>query len=109
MAQHIGANPPSRHKSGLSGVHDMLKDRPKAGSQSLGQQLIVAAEEGDGAVAVYQGLGALALVPQGDDPLSHGGRQGDALLSLKGILQDCQQLWAQHLPYLGKELIRKAV
>ena len=87
----------------------MLKGRPKAGSQSLGQQLVVAVEEGDGAVAAQQGLGALALLKQGDDPLNYGGWQAEAMLSLKGILQDRQQLWAQHLPELGEELIGQAV
>ncbi len=87
----------------------MLKGRPKAGSQSLGQQLLVAVGEGNGAVAVQQGLGALALVQQGDDPMSHGGWQAETMLSLKGILQDCQQLWAQHLPEMGEELIGQAL
>ncbi len=66
----------------------MLKGRPKSGSQNLGQQLEVAVEVGNGAVFVQQGLGALALVQQGDDALSHGGWQEEAMLSLKGILQD---------------------
>jgi len=109
MAQHPIANLPTRHKSGLSRVHHMLKSRPKAGSQSLGQQLVVVIEEGNGAVAVQQGLGALSLVQQGDDLLADGGWQAEAMLSLKGILQDCQQLFAQHLPELGEELIRQAV
>ncbi len=65
---------------------------------------MVSVEEGNGAVAVQQGLGALALIRQDDDPLSHGGRQAEVTLSLKGLLQDCQQLWAKHLPELGEEL-----
>ena len=51
----------------------MLKGRAESGGQCLGQQLLVAIEDGDGAVAVQRGSGALALVQQGDDPLGHGG------------------------------------
>ena len=87
----------------------MLKGGPKVGSQSLSQQLLVAVEEGNGAVAVQQGLGALALVQQCDVPLSHGVWQAEAMQSLKGILQDGQQLGAQHLPEMGEELLRQVV
>ena len=57
-----------RHKSSLSGVDHMLRSRPKSGCQRLGQQVVIAVEEGDGAVAVQRGSGALALVQQGDNP-----------------------------------------
>ena len=41
--------------------------------------------------------------------MSHGGWQAEPLLSLKRLLQDCQKLWAKHLPCLGEELIGQAV
>ena len=49
IAQHLIANPAVWVGSSL------LEGRPKAASQSLGQQLVVAAEEGNGALAVQQG------------------------------------------------------
>ena len=42
-------------------------------------------------------------VQQGADPLNHGDCQPEAMLSFKGLLQDCQQLWHKHLPELGEE------
>ena len=44
---------------------------------------------------------------KGDDPLSHGGpaqleRPFFWVGYLKGLLQDCQQLWAKHIPELGE-------
>ena len=62
---------------------------------------MVAVEEGNGSVAVHQGLGALALVQQGDDSLSYGGWQAEAMLSLKRLLQDRQQFWPKHRPEMG--------
>ncbi len=87
----------------------MLKGRPEPGGKCLGQQLVVAVEEGDGAVAVQREPGALALVQQGDDPLSHGGWQARGMLGLKGLLQNCLQLWAEQVPELSIELTRQAI
>ena len=87
----------------------MLKRRPKPAGQRLGQQFVVAAEETDWTVAIQQGSGALALVQQGDDTLSHGGWQSRGMLSLEGVLQDCQQLWAKQIPELREELIWQAI
>ena len=63
----------ARHKGSLSEVDHMLEGRPKCACQRLGQQLVIAVEEGDGAVAVQRGSGALALIQQGNNPLGHGG------------------------------------
>ena len=87
----------------------MLKGRPKPAGQCLGQQFVVAVEESDWALAIQQGSGALALVQQGDDTLSHGGWQAGGMLSLEGVLQDCQQLWAKHIPELREEPIWQAI
>ena len=48
-------------------------------------------------------------VQQGDDPLGHGGWQAGGKLSLEGILQHCQQLWAEQVPELSVKLIWQAV
>ena len=85
----------------------MLHGRAKAGGQSFGQQLVVCVQQRDGAVAVKQGRGAFAFLQQADDTLSHGGWQ--AMLVLKRVLQDCQQLRAQQVPELGIELIGQAI
>ena len=79
----------------------MLKGKPKTAGQCLGQQFVVAAEESDWAVAIQQGSGALALVQQGG--------QAGGMLSLEGVLQDCQQLWAKQIPELREELIWQAI
>ena len=85
MAQQTVSNPAIRHKSGLSYVYYALQGRPKADTWSFGCQLSVAIEED-----IQQDF--RALVQQGDDPLTHGGWQAEAMLSLTALLQDCRQM-----------------
>ena len=67
VAKDIVANPAARHKSSLSGVDNMLKGRPEPGGECLGQQLVVAVEEGDGAVAVQRAEGFFFFFLGGKD------------------------------------------
>ncbi|DBA89066.1 TPA: hypothetical protein ACH3X1_016245 [Trebouxia sp. C0004] len=62
------------------------------------QQLVVAVEEGDGAVAVQRRSGARALVQQGDDPWVMRGRQAGGKLILEGVLHTLPAALGQASP-----------